>query len=71
MKIRSVATIFSITPAPISQNKMKHKKNNNEIGIENCGAFGRIAQPYSGAAPHNDMIAKLVRGNDFYNRFAH
>lgn len=50
---------------------MEQSKYNNVIGIENHGAFGRVAQPYSGAAPCGNVQAKLERDEDFYNRFAH
>ena len=38
----------------------ENKKNNR-------GAFGRIAQPYSGAAPRVFVIANLVLGVRFSN----
>ncbi|MDP3875026.1 MAG: hypothetical protein Q8Q22_00695 [bacterium] len=50
---------------------MEQMKYNNQMCIENHGAFGRIAQPYSGAAPCGNVLAKLGRDEDFYNRFAH
>ncbi|OGZ11278.1 MAG: hypothetical protein A2942_00595 [Candidatus Lloydbacteria bacterium RIFCSPLOWO2_01_FULL_50_20] len=34
-------------------------------------AFRRIAEPYSGAASLVILVAKLVRGGDFYTRFTH
>lgn len=33
----------------------------------NRGAFGRIAQPYSGAAPQGFLMANLVLGVRFSN----
>ncbi|MFZ2484798.1 MAG: hypothetical protein WAW81_02570 [Minisyncoccia bacterium] len=50
---------------------MNQAKYNNEMYTENSGAFGRIAQPYSGAAPHGSVLAKLERDGDFNIRFTH
>jgi len=46
-------------------------KYDSEMYDENHGAFGRIAQPYSGAAPCGNVLAKLGRDGVFYNRSAH
>ncbi|MFZ2764006.1 MAG: hypothetical protein WAX80_03175 [Minisyncoccia bacterium] len=66
-----MTTIFLPIPAPILQNDMNQAKYNNEMYTENSGAFGRIAQPYSGAAPHGSVLAKLERDGDFNIRFTH
>ena len=66
-----MTTIFLPIPAPILQNNMNQMKYNKTIYTENHGAFGRIAQPYSGAAPCGNVLAKLERDGDFNIRFAH
>jgi len=50
---------------------MEQDKYHNVISTKNHGAFGRIAQPYSGAAPCGNLQAKLERDEDFYNHFVH
>jgi len=46
---------------------MEQNKLNKRISTNNSGAFSRIAKPYPGAAPHDSMQTKLVRGLYFSN----
>jgi len=59
-----------LTPALLLLDNMAKMRYTTESAKGYRDAFGRIVQPYSGAASRVSMAAKVGRGDDFYRRFA-